>query len=64
MPDRLIRDVNDHGVVVIGDPRLRQKSYGRVFLNSLPQMPLTQQLEDVQDFFESRALPLHETARA
>lgn len=51
---RLIRDINDHGVVVIGDPRLKQKSYGKVFLNSLPKMPQTQQLEDVQYFFESR----------
>ena len=33
---RLIRDFDDHGLVVLGDPRLREKSYGRVFLNSLP----------------------------
>jgi ATP-dependent DNA helicase DinG len=51
---RLIRDVSDHGVLMIGDVRLRRKSYGRAFLNSLPPMPLTQQLADVEAFFEGR----------
>ncbi len=49
---RLIRDVNDSGVVMIGDPRLRQKSYGRIFLNSLPSMPVTSDVRDVESFFE------------
>lgn len=48
---RLIRDVNDRGVLMLCDPRVRSKSYGRVFLNSLPPMPLTRKLEDVQHFF-------------
>ena len=48
---RLIRDVSDRGVVVIGDPRLGSKSYGRLFLNSLPDMPRTSQLDDVKRFF-------------
>ncbi len=50
---RLIRDVNDSGVVMIGDPRLKQKSYGRVFLNSLPSMPVTSDVAEVIRFFES-----------
>jgi ATP-dependent DNA helicase DinG len=33
---RLIRDFDDRGLVVLGDTRLRSKSYGRVFLASLP----------------------------
>ncbi|NIW23743.1 MAG: hypothetical protein GWN29_03835, partial [Gammaproteobacteria bacterium] len=37
---RLIRDFDDRGLVVIGDPRLRTRGYGRVFLDSLPAMPL------------------------
>ena len=61
---RLIRDIHDHGVVVIGDPRLKQKSYGKIFLHSLPTMPQTQQLSDVQKFFESRVDAERETARA
>jgi ATP-dependent DNA helicase DinG len=50
---RLIRDVSDFGVVVIGDPRITGKSYGRVFLNSLPAMPITRHLEDVEKFYSS-----------
>jgi ATP-dependent DNA helicase DinG len=37
---RLIRDFDDFGVIVIGDPRLRTKAYGRVFLSSLPPSPI------------------------
>ena len=48
---RLIRDAADRGVLVICDPRLRSKSYGRTFLQSLPPMPVTQALADVQAFF-------------
>lgn len=33
---RLIRTREDRGIVVILDPRIYQKSYGRVFLRSLP----------------------------
>ena len=33
---RLIRDFDDRGLVVIGDPRLRSRAYGRIFLASLP----------------------------
>ncbi|WP_455198939.1 ATP-dependent DNA helicase [Kaarinaea lacus] len=48
---RLIRDVNDRGVLMICDPRLFNKPYGRVFRNSLPPMPVTRELTDVQHFF-------------
>jgi ATP-dependent DNA helicase DinG len=37
---RLIRSEEDRGVVVICDPRLRQRSYGRTFVASLPPMRL------------------------
>jgi ATP-dependent DNA helicase DinG len=33
------------------DPRLLSKGYGRIFLASLPPMPLTKRLEDVEQFF-------------
>jgi ATP-dependent DNA helicase DinG len=49
---RLIRDVNDYGVVMIGDPRITQKFYGRVFLNSLPDMPVTSDVKDVETFYQ------------
>ncbi|HTN74587.1 MAG TPA: helicase C-terminal domain-containing protein, partial [Pirellulaceae bacterium] len=33
---RLIRTQRDHGQVVILDPRMKSKPYGRMFLESLP----------------------------
>ncbi len=49
---RLIRDVDDRGVLVICDPRVLTARYGRLFLESLPPMPITRQLADVAAFFE------------
>ena len=37
---RLIRDFDDFGVIVLGDPRLTTKAYGSVFLSALPPSPL------------------------
>jgi ATP-dependent DNA helicase DinG len=37
---RLIRDVGDQGLLVLCDPRLRSKAYGRRILEALPKMPL------------------------
>ncbi|HOV95370.1 MAG TPA: ATP-dependent DNA helicase [Thermomonas sp.] len=48
---RLIRTETDRGVLVLCDPRLTQKSYGRVFLESLPPLPITRALAQVQAFF-------------
>ena len=45
---RLIRDEGDCGVLMLCDMRLLDKPYGRVFLNSLPDMPLTRSLGEVQ----------------
>ena len=64
---RLIRDVDDHGVVIIGDPRLSSKAYGRVFKNGLPPMPITTQVKDVEKFFQTKSTELDnepETASA
>ncbi|HEX7815333.1 ATP-dependent DNA helicase [Dyella sp.] len=48
---RLIRDVRDRGVLVLCDPRLTGKGYGKLFLASLPAMPRTRDIDDVQAFF-------------
>lgn len=40
---RLIRSEQDRGVVVLCDPRLHSRSYGRAFLDSLPPMPRTRE---------------------
>ena len=37
---RLIRDEADRGLLVLCDPRLRTKSYGRRVLSALPSMPV------------------------
>jgi ATP-dependent DNA helicase DinG len=57
---RLIRDVDDRGVLMLCDPRLLTKSYGKVFLNNLPPMRRTQEAEDIVQFFapeRDRTLP-------
>lgn len=48
---RLIRSETDRGVLVLCDPRLTGKPYGRVFLDSLPPFRRTQRVQDVQRFF-------------
>ncbi len=50
---RLIRDVTDSGVLVICDPRLTTKSYGRIFMKSLPNMTITRKIEDIESFFKN-----------
>lgn len=48
---RLIRTVADRGVLMLCDPRLHSKAYGRTFLRSLPAMRQSSQIDDVQAFF-------------
>jgi ATP-dependent DNA helicase DinG len=48
---RLIRDENDRGVLMICDPRLYGKSYGRRILASLPPMRRTRSEADAVAFF-------------
>ncbi len=52
---RLIRDMQDYGVLMIGDNRLKTKCYGKVFIESLPDMPQSTRLEDVNAFYASWA---------
>ena len=51
---RLIRDYDDFGVIMICDPRITSKSYGRVFLNSLPPMPVINGPVEASAFFAER----------
>jgi ATP-dependent DNA helicase DinG len=48
---RLIRSETDRGVLVLCDPRLTGKSYGRVFFDSLPPFARTREVADVAAFF-------------
>ncbi|MEF8982766.1 helicase C-terminal domain-containing protein, partial [Thiohalorhabdus sp.] len=47
---RLIRDAGDFGVLVLGDPRITRKGYGKTFLDSLPPMHRTESLAEVEAF--------------
>ncbi len=49
---RLIRDETDRGVLMICDPRLFSKGYGRRILRSLPSMKGTREAAEVIAFFE------------
>lgn len=49
---RLIRDENDRGVLMICDPRLISKSYGKRIWQSLPPFKRTREIAEVQRFFE------------
>jgi ATP-dependent DNA helicase DinG len=49
---RLIRSLDDRGVLALLDPRLCRQRYGRVFLESLPPYRVTGQIADVEAFFE------------
>jgi len=48
---RLIRDVTDRGVLMVCDPRLLKRSYGQMFLDSVPAMQRTRDIAEVQAFF-------------
>ena len=44
---RLIRSTTDRGVLAVLDPRLRTKSYGRLFLKSLPPCRVTSSIDEL-----------------
>src|SRR6185437_4541006 len=49
---RLIRSLEDRGVLVLLDPRIRKQRYGQTFLKSLPPYRMTATITDVERFFE------------
>jgi ATP-dependent DNA helicase DinG len=50
---RLIRTRTDRGVLAVLDPRLTRMSYGRRFMASPPNAPVTDDLDVVRQFFAS-----------
>ena len=50
---RLIRSLEDRGVLVLLDPRIRRQRYGQTFLASLPPYRMTATITDVESFFEA-----------
>lgn len=53
---RLIRDETDRGVLMICDPRIVEKHYGKRIWQSLPPMKRTREAGDVEAFFEAGRL--------
>ena len=50
---RLIRDPGDFGVLMICDKRIKTKSYGRLFIKSLPNMPVLNDSQAAAQFLRS-----------
>jgi ATP-dependent DNA helicase DinG len=50
---RLIRSRKDRGVLALLDNRIQRMRYGRVFLESLPEYSMTQDIEEVARFLEN-----------
>ena len=61
---RLIRSEEDYGVVVVCDPRLVGRAYGRVFLEALPAMSVTQDAGEALRFLRRHARRAPGGARA
>jgi ATP-dependent DNA helicase DinG len=51
---RLIRRTTDRGVLAVLDSRLFKRSYGKIFLESLPESTITHQREDIGKFLWGR----------
>ena len=47
---RLLRDQKDYGVIVLCDPRIATKNYGKMFLRCFDPMPSTTSIDDVEQF--------------
>lgn len=47
---RLIRDIQDRGVLMVADPRLVNRDFGQTFLNSLPPMQRTREQDNAVAF--------------
>jgi len=49
---RLIRSVEDRGVLMLLDSRIQRQRYGKIFLESLPSYKITDDIREVEAFFE------------
>lgn len=58
---RLIRGTDDRGVVAILDSRVKNSSYGKAILSSLPEMDIVHSIDAVQKFFLFRLFRGHHT---
>jgi len=49
---RLIRRASDRGILAVMDSRIHTKRYGRIIIDSLPRMKITDEISKIRDFFE------------
>jgi ATP-dependent DNA helicase DinG len=54
---RLIRSLSDRGVLMLLDPRIRTTRYGATFMDSLPPYRRTDDITEVERFFDSTMTP-------
>jgi ATP-dependent DNA helicase DinG len=54
---RLIRSLNDRGILMLLDPRIRTTRYGATFLDSLPPYSRTDDITEVERFFDLSRTP-------
>ncbi len=54
---RLIRSLSDRGVLMLLDPRIRTTRYGATFLDSLPPYARTDDITEVERFFDLSSAP-------
>ena len=54
---RLIRSLSDRGVLMLLDPRIRTTRYGAIFLDSLPPYRRTDDITEVERFFDLTNTP-------
>lgn len=60
---RLVRSEDDYGVVVLCDPRVRERAYGRAFIEMLPPFRITAETGEAVRFLRRHApAPQRETA--
>ncbi len=55
---RLIRSLDDRGVLVLLDPRIQRKQYGAAFIESLPAYRITRDIAEVESFFAEKPASL------
>jgi ATP-dependent DNA helicase DinG len=55
---RLIRSLSDRGVLMLLDPRIRTTRYGATFLDSLPPYRRTDDITEVERFFDLPETPV------
>jgi ATP-dependent DNA helicase DinG len=56
---RLIRSAKDRGILAVLDNRLSTKSYGRLFMDSLPDYEVTDRLSDLVEFMRGQETQRH-----